>query len=128
MTRADRESPDEIIAIISGRKLDYIFDKNIKPDPHNSARAAQNSQKLQSIGIYDDREGREIVKSHLQQAVRDIDNISDRFINAYGIDTEKRESLLAGPSGKFIKIQSSWEVMADGTRRLLSFQPFGAKK
>ena len=44
------------------------------------------------------------------------------------IDTEKRESLLAGPSGKFIKIQSSWEVMADGTRRLLSFQPFGAKK
>ncbi|MBC6479370.1 MAG: hypothetical protein GDA56_17965 [Hormoscilla sp. GM7CHS1pb] len=62
MTQEERGSSAEIIAIIDDRKLDYIFNRNIKPDPHNSSRAAQNAQQLQRIGIYDDPEGREIVK------------------------------------------------------------------
>lgn len=127
-TEADRESPVEIPVIIDERKLDYIFNRNIKPDPHNSSRAAQNALQLQRIGIYDDSEGREIVKKHLEQTVTLADNVSDRFMNKYGVDVENRESLLAGPSGKFIKVQSSWEIMPDGTRRFLSFQPFGVQK
>jgi len=128
LTQEERGSSAEIIAIIDDRKLDYIFNRNIKPDPHNSSRAAQNAQQLQRIGIYDDPEGREIVKAHLDQAVILPDNVSDRFSNSYGIDTENRESLLAGPSGKFIKVQSSWEVMPDGSRRFMIFQPFGVQK
>lgn len=127
-SEANRESPVKITVIIDERKLDYIFNRNIKPDPHNSSRAAQNAIQLQRIGIYDDSEGREIVKRHLEQTVTLADNVSDRFVNKYGVDIENREALLAGPSGKFIKVQSSWEIMADGTRRFLSFQPFGVQK
>ena len=127
-SEANRESPVKIPVIIGERKLDYIFNRNIKPDPHNSSRAAQNAIQLQRIGIYDNSEGREIVKTHLEQTVTLADNVSDRFENKYGVEIENRESLLAGPSGKFIKVQSSWEIIPDGTRRFLSFQPFGVQK
>ena len=41
------------------------------------------------------------------------------------IDTELRDSLLPGITGKFAQVQSSWEVLPDGTRRFLSAIIYG---
>jgi hypothetical protein len=41
------------------------------------------------------------------------------------VDTEVRDSLLPGRTGKFAQVQSSWEVMPDGTRRFLSAIIYG---
>jgi hypothetical protein len=41
------------------------------------------------------------------------------------IDTELRDSLLPGRTGKFALVQSSWEVLPDGTRRFLSAIIYG---
>ncbi|MGK7902833.1 MAG: hypothetical protein AB4352_15775, partial [Hormoscilla sp.] len=123
LIEADRESPDQIIAIIDERKLDYIFNKNIKRDKHNSARALQNIQQLNRLGLYDDFDSRLIVKKHLKQAIQLDSNIMKRFIDHFvdndtgetgEVDTEVRDSLLAGPSGKFAQVKSSWEVLPDG--------------
>ncbi|NER46600.1 MAG: hypothetical protein F6J92_07870 [Symploca sp. SIO1A3] len=128
MTSPDLPPNSERATLIDERKLDYLFNKNIKRDPHNSARATQNAQQLQRLGIYDDTEGRAIITNHLQEVVQINNNVVERYINPYGVDVEMRESLLAGKSGKFVKILSSWEVMPDGKRRLLSFKPLGGKK
>jgi len=129
LTQADRESPAEILAIIDDRKLDYLFNKNIKRDKHNSARALQNMQQLNRLGLYDDFDSRLIVKEHLKQTLLLDSNIIKRFIDHFvdnetgeagEIDTEVRDSLLAGKSGKFAQVKSSWEVMTDGKCRFLN--------
>jgi len=128
LTLSDLPSDSERAALVDERKLDYLFNKNIKPDPHNSARATQNAGQLQRLSIYDDTEGRGIIRNHLEEVIQTNNNVVERYINPYGVDVEMRESLLAGKSGKFVKILSSWEVMPDGKRRLLSFKPLGGKK
>lgn len=109
---------------IDNRKIDYLFNDRIAADDHNSPRAIQNAQQLQRLGFYDNLESREIVENHLNQVVQEGQNIIDDRENQYG-KFEDRESLLSGPSGKFAKIMSSWQVMPDGTRRLVSAQLFG---
>lgn len=134
MTGADRESPAKIIAIVDDRKLDYLFNKNIKRDKHNSARALQNMQQLNRLGLSDDFDSRMVVKEHLQQTLLLDSNIIKRFIDNFvdnetgeteEIDTEVRDSLLAGASGKFAQVKSSWEVMPDGKRRFLNAILYG---
>lgn len=109
---------------IQNRKIDYLFNNQIAPDDHNSPRAIQNAQQLQRLGFDDNLENRAIVKHHLSQTVQQDDNIIDWRENQYG-RFEDRESLLSGPSGKFAKIMSSWQVMPDGTFRFVSAQLFG---
>jgi hypothetical protein len=109
---------------IQDRKLDYLFNKDIKPDVHNSPRAVQNAQQLQKLGIYNDKEGRKIIREHLNSVFQNNNNIIDSYINPHKKTIEKRESLLAGPGG-LLKVLSSWEVLPDGTRRLTSCQFFG---
>ena len=118
---------------ISERKLDYLFNKNIAPDFHNTPRAAQNAQQLQRLGLWDTPEDRELVREHLQQAVQTRNNVFERFTKTFidrngtigETDIEVRESLLAGASGKFAKVKSSWEVMPDDTRRFVSAELYG---
>jgi filamentous hemagglutinin len=120
--------------IIDERKLDYLFNVNIKPDAHNSKRALQNRQQLSRLGFDDDPEFRQLVQTHLEKTVQDESNIVKRvtesFINKNTgeedeVDTEIRDSLLAGRTGKFAQLQSSWEVLPDGTRRFLSAIIYG---
>jgi hypothetical protein len=118
---------------IPERKLDYIFNKNIAPDFHNTPRAAQNAQQMKRLGLWDTPEDRELVTEHLQQVVQTPNNVVERFTKTFidkngtitEADIEVRESLLAGASGKFAKVKNSWEVMPDGTRRFVSAELYG---
>jgi hypothetical protein len=124
----------EIPSIIDDRKLDYLFNVNIKPDNHNSKRAWQNRQQLDRLGFDDDSESRQFIQSHLKQTVQQENNVIKRFTETFinrntgengEVDTEVRDSLLSGRTGKFAQIQSSWEVLPDGTRRFLSAIIYG---
>ncbi|MEW5858728.1 MAG: hypothetical protein AB1861_15290 [Cyanobacteriota bacterium] len=118
---------------IPERKLDYLFNQNIAPDDHNTPRAAQNAQQMQRLGLWDTPEGREVVREHFQQVIQTNNNVVERFIKTFidrtgttaEVEIEVRESLLAGGSGKFAKVKSSWEVMPDGTRRFVSAELYG---
>ena len=76
-------------------------------DEHNYARGDQNLQQLLRLGFNDTPEDRTIVKNHLLQVVKQSSNVLNRYINKYRVDTEERESLLAGRSGKFAKIRAA---------------------
>lgn len=118
---------------IAERKLDHLFNWNIAPDTHNTPRAIQNAQALQRLGLWDTPEARELVREHLQQVAQAPNNIVERFTKTFvdktgavgQADIEVRESLLAGSSGKFAKVKSSWEVMPTGTRRFVSAELYG---
>lgn len=119
---------------ISEGKLDYLFNQNIAADAHNTPRAAQNAQQMQRLGFWDTPESREIITQHLQQVVQTPDNVVERFTRTFvdkagtigESEIEVRESLLAGASGKFAKVKSSWEIMPDGTRRFVSAEIYGS--
>lgn len=118
---------------IPERKLDYLFNQNIAPDSHNTPRAIQNAQQMQRLGLWNTPEARELVREHLQQVVQTPNNVVEQFTRTFidksgtiaEVDIEVRESLLAGSSGKFAKVESSWEVMPDGTRKFVSAKIFG---
>lgn len=134
MTESHQPADAEIPCIINDRKLDYLFNANIQPDAHNSKRALQNRQQLNRLGFDDDSESRQIVQNHLVQTVQQETNIIKRSIDSFinqnteeegEVDTELRDSLLPGKTGKFAQVQSSWEVLPDGTRRFLSAIIYG---
>ena len=118
---------------ISQRKLDYLFNQNIAADAHNTPRAAQNAQQMQRLGFWDTPESRELVTQHLQQVAQTPDNVVERFTKTFTdkvgtigeLEIEVRESLLAGASGKFAKVKSSWEIVPDGTPRFVSAELYG---
>ena len=120
-------------ASIDERKLDYLFNQNIAPDSHNTSRALQNARQMQRLGLWNTPEARELVTEHLQQALQTTTNIVEQFTKTFvdktgtmrEADIEVRESLLTGPSGKFAKVKSSWEVMPDETRRFVSAELYG---
>lgn len=79
-------------------------------------------------------ESHQIVQNHLVQTVQQETNIIKRSIDSFinnntgeqgEVDTELRDSLLPGRTGKFAQVQSSWEVLPDGTRRFLSAIIYG---
>ena len=87
-----------------GKKLEYIFG-NAKGNKHNIDRSKAMERQLNSIGIYDNANGRKLV----------IDNLTEAFYNPSSIrlpvqDNGRivRESLLAGPNG-LVKVESVWE-------------------
>lgn len=134
LTKSHQSNNPEKPTIISSRKLDYLFNKNITPEEHNSKRALQNQQQLNRLGFDDDSESRQIIQEHLvntvQQESNTIKRFSDRFIDKSTgeegeLDTEVRDSLLPGRNGKFAQMQSVWEVLPDGTRRFISAIIYG---
>lgn len=134
LTQSHQPTDPKKPTIINDRKLDYLFNKNIKPDDHNSKRALQNRQQLNRLGFDDDAESRQIIQDHLVKVVQQESNTIKRFIDRFidkntseegEVDTEVRDSLLPGRTGKFAQVQSSWEVLPDGTRRFLSAIIYG---
>jgi ketosteroid isomerase-like protein len=134
LTASDRPDNPQKQVIIDDRKLDYLFDRNIQPDDHNSSRAEQNARQLKRLGFYDDPESRQTIDQHLQQTVQTDDNVIQQFTHQYRdrktgevgeSETEVRDSLLAGRSGKFAQLHSSWQVLPEETRRFLSAILYG---
>ncbi|MGL5065204.1 MAG: hypothetical protein ACRC62_34980 [Microcoleus sp.] len=118
---------------ISERKLDYLFNQNITPNPHNTPRAIQNAQQMQRLGFWNTIEDRTLVREHLQQAAQESDNVVERFTKVFRdntgeegqADIEVCESLLAGRSGKFAKVKSSWEILPDPRQKFVSAELIG---
>ena len=105
--------------IIDNKKYNYLFG-NVKSAPHNTPRALQNQQQLASIGIYNDKNGREIINKSLNEAL----SIRNSVINTYSKNADGKyqrfeaiEGIIAGPFG-IRKVESHFEIMNDGSRRL----------
>ncbi|MGW2646763.1 DUF6531 domain-containing protein [Streptomyces sp. NPDC001393] len=105
--------PGEGGAEIDPRKLDYLFNKNIKPDSHNSPRARQNEMQLWRIGINDNPEMRQYVTDHLTEASKQP--FERTFTNQWG-EFGETKSVIYGPHGA-LNAESTWQVLPDGTRR-----------
>ena len=79
---------------------------------------------MKRLGVEDTAEGRKMLQEHFDTVVKDDSNVLSTFKNEYG-NFEIRESLFAGPSGKFAKFKSTWEILSDGNRRLTTVIPIG---
>ena len=122
--RAGSEAAQEgLRALVEPAKWDYFFGHVTSGRAHNIARSAQNAAQLRRIGIHDNVSGRQILQSHFDDVVRDSSSIAETFSNQYG-SFEVRESLLAGPGG-FLRLESTWQIMDDGTRRITTLIPMG---
>ncbi|MFU2100183.1 VENN motif pre-toxin domain-containing protein [Pasteurella multocida] len=107
--------------IFDKSKYDYLFG-NVRFDIHNSSRAFQNKQQLSSIGIYNDQRGRNIIEKTLEKMLSDKVYVKESFsknINGKHQNFEIRESIIIG-SGGIRKIEVTFEVMNDGSRRFIT--------
>jgi hypothetical protein len=115
-------------ANIAEGKFDYLFGKakGTKNAAHNLPRTNQNAMQMKRLGVPDTAEGHSMLRSHLDDVIQSDSNIARSFQNKYG-SYEVRESLFSGPSGKFSKLESTWEIMSDGSRRLTTVIPYGGR-
>lgn len=105
-------------------KFDYVMGNVTQGRQHNIDRSTQNGIAMRRIGVLDDADGRALLREHLEEAGGFNSNVSRTFNNEHG-SYEVRESLFAGPGG-FLRLDSTWQVMADGTRRLTTVIPIGS--
>lgn len=84
-----------------GRKLDFVFGK-ATGRLHNIQRSTTMNRQLNSIGIFDNAEGRSLLNGHLGSVL----NKSEGVLSEGGFVT--RESLLMGPNGG-LKMESVWK-------------------
>jgi hypothetical protein len=84
-----------------GTKLEYVFGK-AGGSAHNIERSTRMLKQLESIGIFDNAAGRDLLQKHLERAYK----------NAKGVLQSNgkvlRESLLMGPNGG-LGVQSYWD-------------------
>ena len=111
-------------AVVDPDKYRYLFGE-VESNAHNAARSAQNLAHMERLGLRGS-EGRSLMQAHLDAVVRDPTNIAREFSNQYGT-FQIRESLFAGPSGAFAKLETTWQVMPDGSLRLTTLIPFGGR-
>ena len=111
-------------AVVDPDKYRYLFGE-VESNAHNAARSAQNLAQMERLGLRGS-EGRSILQAHLDAVVDDPTNIAREFSNQYGT-FQVRESLFHGPSGAFAKLETTWQVMPDGTLRLTTLIPFGGR-
>ena len=105
--------------IMDNKKYNYLFG-NVKNDSHNTPRALQNKQQLSSIGIYNDKNGREIINKSLNETLSIRNSVKDTYsknIDGKYHRFEAREGIITGPGG-IRKFESHFEIMNDGSRRL----------
>ena len=114
---------EEIKLVIEPKKYNYIFGI-VKRSEHNSARAAHNASQMRRLGISNSAEGRVLLEKHFDSVLEDPSNIIKKYSNQFGT-YEIRESILSGPSGKFAKLESSFEILPDGSRRFITTIPKG---
>jgi RHS repeat-associated protein len=111
-------------AQIDPAKFKYMFGE-AAGRKHSVDRSLQNAQQLARIGVFDNPEGRALLKSHLEGVVKDSSNVVRTLTNEHGV-FEVRESLFFGPGGA-LKFESSWQVLEGGTRRLTTVIPMGGQ-
>jgi RHS repeat-associated protein len=84
-----------------GTKLEYVFGK-ATGSAHNIERSTGMLRQLESVGIFDNAQGRSLMRSHLE----DVYSGTQGVVQSNG--RYLRESLLMGPRGG-LKVESVWE-------------------
>ena len=80
---------------------------------------------MENLGIYDDHAGRYFLTKHFNNDMKTTSNIIKRFSNKHG-NYEVRESLFFGPSGKSVLLETTYQIMPDGTRVFNTTIPKGS--
>jgi filamentous hemagglutinin len=122
-TKVPTEKAPTVASQIDDKKFDYLFGRATGHE-HNLARTNQNSLEMKRLGIPDTPKGHTLLRSHLNNTLQNNSSILKTFKNEWG-SFEVRESLFVGPSGKFSKFESTWQVLPDGTRRFGTLIPRG---
>ena len=102
-------------------KFDYLFGRSVSNE-HNAARSNQLALEMKRLGVPDTLSGRQMLSEHLTQSVKAEGNVVNTFSNQYGT-FEVRESFFMGPSGKAVNLQSTFQILPEGTRRLSTVIP-----
>ena len=99
-----------------GNKLEYIFGK-ATGNLHNIQRSIDLQRKVNSIGIYDNENGRKIILDALSRTLNDKTSIKESLRDGRIL----RESLMVGPQG-VLKMETIW----DG-EKLITVKILGSK-
>ncbi len=110
------------LLVFAESKWDWIFGLGTG-NPHNVQRSAHLAETFARVGITDTPAGRAILSSHLERVVGDPTNVVRRWTNDHGVRLVERESLLATPSGRFIKLLTTWEELPGGLFRFVTVIP-----
>lgn len=84
-----------------GNKLDYVFGQ-ATGSVHNIERSTTMLRQLESIGVFDNKIGKNYLKEHL----KDTFKVTKEIVQPNG--RVLREPLLMGPNGG-VKVESIWE-------------------
>ena len=102
-------------------KFDYLFGRSVSNED-NAAGSNQLALEIKRLGVPDTLSGQQMLSEHLTQSVKAEGNVVNTFSNQYET-FEVRESLFMGPSGKAANLQSTFQILPDGTRRLSTVIP-----
>jgi hypothetical protein len=112
---------------IDREKFDYIFGKVKSGSQHNIDRSKQLATVMKQLGVNDDLKGQQLLREYFTKIAKDDKNISNTFEKVFREGGKGKflvkESLFAGPSGKFAKFETTWEIMQDNTLRLTTIIP-----
>ena len=108
------------------KKFDYLYGK-VTSGTHNTDRSTQLAQVMRRLGLQTDESGTKVLTEHLNKVVNTKGNVIDTYTKG-SQKFEIRESLLMGPSGKATKLETSFEIMPDGSRRFVTTIPKEGKK
>ncbi len=111
---------------IDPNKVKYLFGE-VNSNKHNADRSTQMEQSMRRLGIPADEKGAKYLTDHLSNVPKTQGNIVKVYSDKYG-KYEVKESLLFGPSGKATKLESSFQIMPDGTRCFITTIPKEGKK
>jgi RHS repeat-associated protein len=123
-TAADTSVTDTQKAAIDPKKMDFIFGR-VDSNAHNAGRSAEMALQMKRLGVPDSPEGHAMLMDHLQQSALQGNNVVSTRTSEYGEQMVK-ESLFAGPSGKFALFRSAWiRDSVTGELRLTTLIPIG---
>jgi len=94
-------------------KFKYLFGEATGGE-HTLTRTNELALQMKMLGVSDTLEGRALLRENLEAAALNGDNVTKGWSTQYG-NYVLKESLFAGPSGRFALFRSSWRVFDDGS-------------
>ncbi len=93
--------------VVDQNKMKYIFGQ-VDSNQHNLERSQlNNAMQMKRLGVPDSPEGYAMLTDHFKQAALQENNVVSTRVTQWGEQTLK-ESLFAGPSGKFALFRTAW--------------------
>ena len=104
---------------IDPKKFDYLYGKVKSVDIP--------SQMMRRLGLPTNESGTAFLIEHFNKVINTEGNVIKKYTNEFG-DFEIRESFILGPSGKGAVLQTSFQIMSNGTRKFVTTIPKEGKK